>query len=170
MKYIKLTLVIMTSLFLGQCSDKKKADDEKTEAKQEIKEEEPIVLVDIQKIVNKSVSEVGTVWGKAEKTETVEGFPCSKSKCKRVFFGNGKYEVIFKNGKADRITIYKRGTYLEMNERLIESLGLTKSLPSVNNPSTVIRWNNLDGLNEVSFFNNGYDKVDYILIQVTEPE
>lgn len=63
----------MTSLFLGQCSDKKKADDQKTEAKQEIKEEEPIVLVDIQKIVNKSVSEVGTVWGKAEKTETVEG-------------------------------------------------------------------------------------------------
>ena len=99
MKNIKLTVVIMTSLFLGQCSEKKKADDEKTEAKQEVKEEEPIVIVDIKKIVNKSISEVGTVWGKAEKTETVDGYPCNKSKCKRVFFDNGKYEVIFKNGK-----------------------------------------------------------------------
>ncbi len=157
---------------MGQCSERKKAEGEQNETQGETvkKIDEPIVILDIKNIINKSIPELEAVWGKAEKTETVDGYPCKKSKCKRLFFDNEKYEVIFKKGKADRITIYKRGTYLEMNSGLIQSLGLKKVPPSFSDPSTVVRWNNVDGINEVSFFNNGYDKVDYILIQVTEPE
>ncbi len=77
--------------------------------------------------------------------------------------------MIFKNGAADRITIYKFGKYLEFNERLIQTLGLSQQRPSFSN-RTVIRWEDVEGFDEISFFNNGYNKVDYILVQLTEPD
>ena len=171
MKNSKWMFLLVISFLLGQCSDKKKVDQPDSETTRlRLLAEEPIVIIEIKKIINKSLPEVVAIWGQPEKVESVTGYPCKTSNCKRVVFDKGKYEVIFKNGRADRITIKKRGAYLEMNDRLIQSLGLSKATPSFSNPSTVIKWNDVEGIKEVSFFNNGYDKVDYILIAVTDSE
>ncbi len=120
-------------------------------------------IIEIKKIIGKTLTDVEKVLGKAESTEKVKGYPCKNTNCQRAFFKNGSYEIIFKKSKADRITI-NNVTDLTSNDNAIQALGLPASNPSIKNPNNVIRWNNVDGINEISFF------TDYTLIQVTKPE
>lgn len=82
-----------------------------------------------------------------------------------MFFQSEKYEVLFINNVADWITINNTSNNI-LDENVIQLLGLPKTSPSFNNISTVLRWDNLDGIKEISFFNNGSDKIDYIYIKV----
>lgn len=117
----------------------------------------------IEDIANKSLSEVEKVLGKSESAEKVTGYPCEKSDCNRETFQDGKYEIIFKQGKADRITI-NQVPNLTASTDAIEILGLPDSEPSFANEGTVIRWENGNDLKEVSFF------YDFILVQVSAPD
>jgi hypothetical protein len=56
-----------------------------------------------------------------------------------------------------------------MTEEVITSLGLFMTKPSFANQSNVIKWTNIKGFKEVSFFNNGSNKVDYIYIKTNTP-
>ena len=163
--YTVLLFAVCAILFAQRCTNNQTNNDSKASTKSKVEELKPILIVDVRQIVNKSASEVGIVLGRAERTEVLTGYPCENSKCSVAYFENGKYEVIFKNGKAKRITI-KKPPKLSMSKRLTESVGLSQSAPSFYNPSLVIRWTYIEGLKEVSFFNDGYDKVSYILIIV----
>lgn len=121
------------------------------------------LIIDIKSINGKTLLEVEKVLGKAESTEKVKGFPCKNTNCQRAFFKNGDIEIIFKLNKADRITINSVPNLTE-NDNALEALGITASKPSFKNPNNVIRWQDTEIINEISFF------TDYILIQVTKPE
>jgi hypothetical protein len=125
--------------------------------------EEHGVILKIEDVANKSLSKVEKILGKSESTEKVTGYPCEQSDCNREFFQDGKYEIIFKNGKADRITIYQVPN-LTGSTDAIETLGLPESEPSFANEGTVIRWENIKDLKEVSF------NYDFILVQVSAPD
>ena len=124
--------------------------------------EQTELILDLKSITGKTLTEVETVLGKAESIEKVKGYPCEKSKCERAFFKDGNFEVIFKSKKADRITINNTAN-LTNSDNAIEKLGFQLSVPTFKNANNVIRWTNIENINEISFFTN------YILIQVSKP-
>jgi hypothetical protein len=99
--------------------------------------------------------------GKAESTEKVKGYPCENTNCTRAYFKNGDIEIIFKNKKANRITINNTPD-LTYSYKALEVLGIkTDKSPAFDNGGTVKRWDLIENIYEISFFPN------YILIQVS---
>ena len=121
------------------------------------------LLIDFNTIKGKTLAQVERKLGKAKNVEKVKGYPCENTDCKRAYFKNGDYEIIFKRNKVDRVTI-NHVPDLTHNDNALESLGLKPMPPTFKNPDNVIRWQPVGDINEISFF------IDYILIQVTNPE
>ena len=122
-------------------------------------------LIDITGIAGKTLTVVEKKLGKPDNIEKdrPSGTPCINGGCNRAFFQSGHYEVLFINGKADWITINNMLAF-DLNSGSIKLIGLPKSLPSFRS-SSVLRWTNIKGIKEISFFNNGSDKIDYIYIK-----
>jgi hypothetical protein len=125
------------------------------------------IVIDLKKIAGKSKSEVEKILGKAERVETFSAnrTPCKKVPCDMVFYKKNKFEIGYINNKADWITVNGLSEY-DFNNDSIELFGLSKVEPSFNNAQSVIRWENLENINEISIFNNGSDKIDYAYIKV----
>ena len=123
-------------------------------------------LIKINDIVGKSLSKVEKILGKAESLEKARpsGTPCKVNPCDKAYFKSGKYEIVFINKKADWITINDVSEYT-LDENVITILGLNHVNPSFRNQSSVLRWDNIQGINEISFFNNGANRLDYIYIK-----
>ncbi len=120
-------------------------------------------VIKIPNIAGKTQEQVFKILGKPTKSETVKPSktPCP---CPKNIYNNGAVEIIYINGRADWITINELGNASYTKDSL-ELLGLPVKDPTFSN-SFVKRWENIPGLNEVSFFpkNNGKD-VDYIYIK-----
>jgi len=104
--------------------------------------------------------------GKPDKSEIVNGYPCKNSDCIKNYYQSGKYEIIYKRKLAERITINKVDP-LVMRESLIQPLVLEYKQPAFYNPESAIRWTNIENISEIGFY--GYNKLEYILVQVTDP-
>ena len=129
--------------------------------KSETKLEKP--LVDVKSMLTMSELDLEKVLGKIDRKEKVSGYPCERANCQRVFFGNEKYELLFKENKIDRITI-NNAPDLSADENAIIKLGFPETKPSFVNSGTVVRYNAVDGIHEISF------NSDFILIIVNQPE
>lgn len=92
--------------------------------------------------------------------------PCQDQPCQKAIYQGGKYEIVFINGVADWITINNTLAY-RLDAAVVEYLGLPKITPTFSNPKVVIRWENIAGLQEVSAFNNGSDRVAYFYVKCT---
>lgn len=152
------TLIIISllgQLLLISCSNKP------SETNQVKKNEKESVILDLNQITNKTEKEVEIILGKAGKTEIVKGYPCKNVNCKRAFYSAEKIEIIFKEGRADRITINETSNLTD-NGNALETLGLKNQKPTFKNSGTVTRWKNVNGIAEISCF------TDYILIEVTK--
>lgn len=161
----RLTLLFGLLLLFGQCSNKSDLND-KIKEEETTTAEKPKLIIDIRTLINKNSSEVEKILGKPDKSEKMNGYPCKNANCVRKYYQTGKYEIIFKRKLVDRITINKVEP-LVMHESLIETLGLDHKQPTFYNPESVIRWTNIENINEIGFY--GYNKLEYILIQVTDP-
>jgi hypothetical protein len=122
-------------------------------------------IIDFRTIVGKTEIEIEKILGKAESSEKVSpsGTPCKNSPCEKKFYKKNKFEIVYINGKSDWITINDVSTFTFNAENII-LLGLSSTTPSSEN-ANVIKWNNIENINEVTFFNNGEDKIDYIYIK-----
>lgn len=150
MKRIVLTLIIIITLVSCNHSKKEKQN-----------------LPDIKSIAGKSITDVEKILGKADKTEAFSesSTPCKNIPCKKVYFQKDKYEIIFINGKSDWITINNLSEY-DFEEGNIELFGLTRIEPEFKNPTDLIRWKNIEGLNEINIFNDGSDRISDAYIKV----
>lgn len=128
---------------------------------------ERVNVIDIKNVAGKSEIEVEKILGKPNKLEpfSESSTPCKNTICKKAYYQNNKFEIIFINDKADWITINDLSEY-DFNEDNIEIFGFSKVEPEFKNPQNLIRWKNIEGLNEVTIFNNGLDKIDYAYIKV----
>lgn len=155
---ILISLLIIGQLLVTSCggnsNDKQKADEIT------IKQEKKLIL-DLTKIANKTEKEVEAIIGKAEKTEKVKGYPCENTNCQKALYNSEKIEIIFKEGKANRITINGISDFTS-DENALENFGLQNEKPTFINPTNVIRWENTQNFAEISFF------TDYALVQVTK--
>jgi hypothetical protein len=167
--FIFLFAVTASILSCGEPTpEKADAVENKTEAESKEPAAKPAsnTIVNLSSISGKTLAEVEAVLGKAESTEKASpsGTPCKENPCDKAFFQSGKYEIVFINGKADWITINNLSEYT-LSETNIELLGFTLT-PPVSSNTTVIRWEDVDGIGQVSFFNNGSGKIDYANIKV----
>ncbi len=154
MKTLINLLLLIVSIALSSCGS---GDSQKTESTIE----KPIL--EVKKVLNMSVSELEKVLGKISKKEKVKGYPCENANCERVFFEKEKYEVIFKEGKIDRITINDTPN-LSNDENAITKLGLPKTNPSFMNLGTVVGYSFIEGIYEINFNTNFI----YIIVNPTK--
>ena len=148
MKHVFFIALLFSALTFESCS----SDSSKSTSTEEVSQQDKPIL-NVRNFIGKSLTEVEQLIGKAEKIEKVKGYPCQKSKCERAFFEKEKYEVIFKKGKVDRITINNTDDFTN-DDNAIEKLGLPASEPSSKNPGNFVRWSSVEGIQEISFFSN----------------
>ncbi|MBF4515465.1 hypothetical protein IRZ71_03890 [Flavobacterium sp. ANB] len=166
MKKILFSCIVITILISCNKTQTKKSSIiiEKTE-KDSI---EKNVEVDLKKIAGKSRIEVDKILGKAETVETFKesSTPCRNKPCEKAYYQKDKFEIIFIDGKADWITVNNLSQY-NFDQDKIEIFGLPITEPEFNNPQDVIRWKNIENINEISIFNNGSNKISYAYIKVS---
>jgi hypothetical protein len=168
---IKTTILsFATILIFASCSENKTSQTENKESTAQATSVKIDTVVNIADIASKTMKEVNKLLGKPNSMDKAKpsGTPCKNNPCDKAFYKDSKFEIIFINKVADWITI-NNVSNLPMNEDLITSLGLPKTKPSFSNPLNEIRWTNINGFKEISFFNNGSNKVDYIYIKTNTP-
>ncbi len=121
-------------------------------------QEDPIeLIIDIKSIIG-SLEETTELLG-IPSIEMHSGYPCKPKGCKRATFKNGEIEILYYEGLPKRIIINNTKDYTR-DKKALDYLGLPIREPSFINPGTVIRWNNIEGLHEISFF------FDYIYVEL----
>ncbi|KRD10246.1 hypothetical protein ASE21_11040 [Flavobacterium sp. Root901] len=160
MKKILFSLIIIGLL---SCNNKKN-DNQPTVIKNPAPEIQ--VVVDVKKITGKSKIEVDKILGKSDKVEpfTESSTPCKKEPCEKAYYQKDKYEIIFIKGKADWITINNLSEY-DFTEENIQIFGIPITRPEFSNPQNLIRWKDIEGINEINIFNNGSGKISYAYIK-----
>lgn len=113
-------------------------------------------VVDLSKIAGKSESEVAEVLGTPERTENTKYG-------KKNFYEPGETEIVFIKEKADWITI-KGINEVPFDRSALSALGLEETAPTFSNSFTM-RWENLNGILEVSIF-KGRKNCDYAYIKI----
>ncbi|SHG27483.1 hypothetical protein [Flavobacterium defluvii] len=125
------------------------------------------IVVDLKLIAGKNKIEVDKVLGKSDKVESfsARSTPCKNTPCEKAYYQKDKFEIIFVNGKADWITINNLLEY-DLTEDNIEILGLQFTTSYFNNPQNLIRWKNIENINEINFFSDGSGRISYAYIKV----
>ena len=156
---------------LGSCGDSKESktqiltnNEPTTSADTSVSRPAPII--EITKLVGRPLKEVEKLLGKPNELKKPDPreVPCEDNRCNEASFQDGKYEVVFIHGKADWITINRVSNSL-LDEGVITLLGLPESSPAFNNPSNVLRWENVAGIKEISFFSDGSGGIEYIYVK-----
>ena len=118
------------------------------------------VVVDIKALAGSSPAEVAGILGAPSKTATTK---VSGRSFPQHTYKSGRIEVVFIEGVADLITVY-RLEELPFSAAALEQLGLESRSPTFSN-QFVKRWNNIPGIRELSLFPDG-GRVDYAYVVV----
>lgn len=117
------------------------------------------VIAEVPKIAGKNQEQVAKLLGKPGSCSKIKYGP----KCD---YKDGQIEIVFIKGKADWITI-KGLEKLPFSEDTIKVIGFSPRAPEVAMP-IVKRWENIQGLMEVSLF-KGQIGSDYAYIKAYTP-
>jgi hypothetical protein len=150
-----LITLFISALFLISCGNSK------TESKSDSKEN----IIDLKTIIGKSETEIEKVLGKAENSEKVSpnNTPCKDIPCNKKSYQKNKFEIVFIDGKSDWITINNTSNF-EFDSENIALLGLLPTEPNYENNISK-KWNDIENINDITYFNNGENKIDYIYIK-----
>ncbi|MCH8904737.1 MAG: hypothetical protein IIA45_12595 [Bacteroidetes bacterium] len=159
MKVNLILVALAMSLFIVNCNLPKNEAD-KTEEIVSVEQ-----IVDVKSIAGKPLSEVEEILGSyTSKEETkVSGVGCKDNICDKYFYKDGEIEIVFINGLADWITIYKVD-HLTRNKNLIQALGIEQKEPTIKAKGR-LAWENIEGIKSISIFNDLDGKIQYIYIQ-----
>ena len=171
---LKYTLVLGSIILASKINNPtfiKNQDKNETENK---KMEE---LKNINLIAGKNLADVKKYLGEPENIENVypSSTPCSeKHPCKDVTFENGKYKVLFINGKADWITYYKLNAF-DFNDSILVEIGLPASTPTEQNQFRWL-WNYINDYEQIIAFpeyvvggGEKTGKCNYLIVKVKTP-
>ena len=124
------------------------------------------IALPVLEIGGKAPAEVEAVLGPASSEEATQSR--GKAYPKRIY-RDGTVEVVFVDGLADWITFFPSEP-LTFEPEVLRTLGLPEAKPDFYNPNTVIRWEAVAGLREISVFPGEGEKVHYVYILVrTKP-
>ena len=128
-----------------------------------IEESKPIpALIQIKEVSGRTESDVAKILGKGKFEEKWKNERAGCTVCPKYSYQDGKYEVIFINDVADRITVNNLDNYDYKDKIIMGLLGLSDTTPTTQT-NLVKRWNSYEGFREIMAFNkNG--KVDYVVV------
>ncbi|WP_159469474.1 hypothetical protein [Dyadobacter sp. 3J3] len=136
--------------------------------KHDSKPEEGVkALFSIKEISGKSITDVEKIFGKGHLESKWKDKKSGCKACPKYLYQGGKYEVIFIDKVADRITINKLNDYEFTNKAIMGIIGLSEATPSFQT-DFVKRWNFHGGYREIMAFEEK-NKVNYILILSKAP-
>ncbi|MDQ6829722.1 MAG: hypothetical protein M3081_12745 [Gemmatimonadota bacterium] len=123
------------------------------------------IVADIAAIAGHAPKEVAVLLGAPYEKRTVtirdKTYPAN-------FYKNGQIQIVYVDGKADWITIFRLSA-LPYGQQSIKALNLPVSPPVVNT-ADVIKWQDVNGIKEISLYPEKSGKLDYASILVrTEP-
>lgn len=124
------------------------------------------VKIELQKIAGHSQKEVEAILGKGTFESSVKDSRanCKNDDCPKIKYGD--VEIVYINQKADWINIDNLSEY-DYSPNALQLLGLdeTNYSPKFQN-GTVTRYKGIENINELSIFENGKGKIDYIYVKV----
>lgn len=118
---------------------------------------------DLKAVSGKSERDIELLLGEAKDVGKWKDRRSGCEACPKRSYQDGKYEIIFIDNMADRITINEADTLEFRAESVLGSLGLPERKPDFETPS-VMKWNGYEGIRTISAFSNGKGGVDYILV------
>jgi hypothetical protein len=120
----------------------------------------PALVLNVPSIAGKTADFVDRILGRSSATSTTT----SRVNGDVRQYRSGAVQVAFHGKKAARIVI-RDARALTFDSHALAKLGLRPTKPSAKE-SEVLRWKNLFGLREVSFFSNGRGGVSHVYIDV----
>jgi hypothetical protein len=117
--------------------------------------------ISIRSIAGKTLAQIEKVLGKPTASTSVKPSrtPCP---CDKLTYRNGQVEIVFMHDKSDWITINEVGGIAYAKEGLA-AFGLPMASPSFIGTDSM-RWENLQGLREVTF-NRAGNKLSYVYVR-----
>lgn len=120
-------------------------------------------IIPLRQIAGKSRNEVEKIVGKGKFVKNWKDKRAGCVKCPKYFYRGDTLEIIYIDGKADRITINNPAGY-SFNEDLTAALGLPSMAPSFNN-GDVMRWYGYENLREVMAAGDGHGNINFVLVK-----
>ncbi|MBA2239087.1 MAG: hypothetical protein H0W24_10390 [Lysobacter sp.] len=117
----------------------------------------PLLAMDVMQVAGQSEAEVAALLGEPDSCEKVH----RSRLCRYPPHGN---EVMFTADKADMITVHGMGD-VAFDDGALHALGLAPATPTHEN-ERAIRWESIDGLQEVAVFAGPGATIDFAYIKV----
>lgn len=163
-----IIFLILLLIILAGCSSQKPTEKKQQTIQEQTPTKEQLIenIIDINIIINKDLVEIEKILGASTRTEevSISDTICENNPCNKEFFQSEKYEIVFINNKASLITINPQKEY-RLTEKSIELLKLPQTKPSAKNDKIFIRWEDINGIKEITFFKDTNDNIDYIYIK-----
>jgi hypothetical protein len=117
----------------------------------------------LSELSGKNEKEVSKIYGAGTKMGIWKDARAGCVDCPKMNYKSDSVEVIFINGKSDRITLNHLENYDFNNEVILGLLDLPVATPTFDNKSDIKRWEQYHGYRSISAFGNK-GKINYILI------
>lgn len=162
MNFKTISLILSISLIYLSCTNNKLKND---------------TVLNITSIANKPIDLVNGILGKPDSVVKINitlkvnpvGVGNITANADKAYYKKNNIEIFFINGVADWIEI-KTVPRLTMDEYLITSLGLPQTNPHLFDPSSLITWDNIPGIENVEFQSKDSNLLDNIYIRVNPHE
>lgn len=150
-KYAGVILLASSLLFTSCSTSEQNSTEKKVSPK-----------FDLAKISGKSPVELESILGKGSENGVWKDARSGCEACPKINYHSDSVEVIFIDGKSDRITLNGLSRVSFDDTAILGTLGLPEAAPTFGN-SDIKRWENYEGYKEISAF--AVDgKVDYVLV------
>jgi hypothetical protein len=128
-------------------------------------ENAPVVVeMELEKVAFGSEQEVEAILGNGTLVSYFRDNRVNCEKCPKISYREGKIEIIFINGIADRIMINKLTDYQFEDRVILGLLDLKENIrPNIDNKE-LKQWENYQKYSQISAFNRD-GKIEYILIK-----
>ena len=148
-------------LFIGQITVLSSCSKIKKKEKKTSTEINESVILDVKKVIGKSMKVVNNVLGEPESVEEFFS-PGGKSlnESEAIYNGN-KFEIRYKYDKASVIFIYDTPD-LTNDDNALHKLGLKNKKPTSIRPNNYTSWENVEGISLINCFKN------YIFIKLND--
>lgn len=151
---VKVLQIGLSLGILAACSGEKQQDAANNNIKAAYK---------LSELSGKKQDEVSKLYGKGTKMGIWKDARAGCVDCPKMSYKSDSVEVIFINGKSDRITLNHLQKYDFTDEVILGLLDLPVATPTFDNKSGTKRWDQYHGYRSISAFGEK-GKIDYILI------
>ena len=141
-------------LFFGQIIVLSSCSGKEQKEKKTATEINEFVILDVNKIIGKSLKTVNNILGEPESVQEFYA-PTTGNSLNEIeaIYNDQKFEIIFKQDKASLISIYDTPD-LTNDANALQKLGFKNQKPTSIKPNNYTSWKNVEGISLINCFKN----------------